>query len=217
MISDILLQVFLVCAIFVVIQAIYTNTNESVSVPLSTKSVSVPLSTKSVSVPLSAKSVSVPLLGKSVNVPLIDTSSMLVSGKKLLNSIISKPMSLLPSLNSTTDETLMPVAMDPEILDLSLLKKTYKKNLNSNLDDDFLYDNDENIPFAESRSNENLDVFPLNDDNDEKTIAEVHDEFLMRSVNRENDNTKVDGYYGDEMYDIDNKPSDIGYTDFATY
>jgi hypothetical protein len=85
------------------------------------------------------------------------------------------------------------------------------------IDDEFLYAENETVPFAESRSNENNDQFPLNDCDDERTIAEVHDEFLRRNVNREDDDTKVDGYYGDELYDIDDKPSNIGYTDFATY
>lgn len=96
----------------------------------------------------------------------------------------------------------------PEII----YKKTQK------LDDSFLYSDIHEPKFSESRS-ENVVAFKEYPDNcgDERTIAEIHDEFLHRNITIEMDEGDVNGIYKDEQYEINDNIKTMGYSDFATY
>ena len=85
------------------------------------------------------------------------------------------------------------------------------------LSDEFLYEDSVEPGFAESRANEghSFDEYPDNC-NDQRTIGEIHDEFLFRDIKREMNDTKVDGIYEPGQYEI-GTVGDMGYSDFATY
>jgi len=186
--NNFLLQLLLLCAIFVIIQAIYTYSNR-------------------------------------FNTTVNKQKSILETGKKFVTTCIKDPSAIVSLLKPNVVMEKPVVEMDDDqIITLGTIKKLKMRHSNKSqpdsdhdLDDDFLYEQDDTVPFAASRSNENPDLFPMEDGDDAKTIAEVHDEFLMRSAPRADDDTNVDGFYGDELYNIDDKPSAIGYTDFATY
>lgn len=94
----------------------------------------------------------------------------------------------------------------------AVYKKTQK------LDDSFLYDDVQEPAFSESRS-EKVVGFSEYPDNcgDERTIAEIHDEFLHRDITTEMDRGDINGVYKSGQYDLNDNIETMGYSDFATY
>lgn len=83
--------------------------------------------------------------------------------------------------------------------------------------EDILYTNNEVPDFSKYRGEEGVSFSEYPDNcNDQRTIGEIHDEFLSRDIKREMDDVKVDGIYAPGQYEI-GMVGDMGYSDFPTY
>lgn len=115
--------------------------------------------------------------------------------EKLSNNIRSVQFADEPSIHNYNPDTVIP-----------------------QMDDSFLYEDSAEPEFAHSRSNEGQTFSEYPDNcNDNRTIAELHDEFVGRSITIDMDRGDVDGVYKGGQYNIDDNITDMGYTDFATY
>ena len=175
--NNLVIQILIVCIIFIVIHAIcITSTNQTNEQNI--------------------------IRNKTLDKPVVIPHKRIARQNTLYSD---RPISLTQPTPSIY--TNPPVA-EPE----QIARKTVT------FDDDFLYSDDSDInDYTVHRMHESKPGNPVMDDN-HQTIAQMHDNYHMSQVNREEEDGNVDGHFDNDLYLIDDKVDQInGHTDFDTY